>query len=170
MGKQMNITDQCASARQIALILGMTAQSLGKILKDDAIKANKDGHYVIGDIVQHYISRVRHNSADAETLARIRGLEAKASLAEIELAKQQQSLITISDATLTIGGSLSAIRSQLLAIPSKVAPQVVGLTAPEIEDELKKYIHELLNELSSIPQRLENLDIMETEETDVQDA
>lgn len=154
------------NASTLAHILGLSNGRITQLVQDDGLPRETDKTFNVVKCVSWYVAWLRNHTSDAESVARVRGLEAKASLSEIELAKQQQSLITIEDATLIIAGGFSAIRSQVLAIPAKVAPQVVGLTAPEIEGVLKTFVHELLVELSTIPERLKQLEVPPSEDSE----
>lgn len=51
------------------------------------------------------------------------------------------------------GGMVSAFRARSLSIPTKAAPQLVGLEEAEIEAQLTDYVHEALEELSDFDPR-----------------
>lgn len=51
------------------------------------------------------------------------------------------------------GGMVSAFRSRCLSLPTKAAPQLVGLPESEIESALTDYVYEALEELSDFDPR-----------------
>lgn len=156
------------TATDLAKLFDCSVQYISQLHKDEGMPKETDGKYSLDVVVPWYVNHLKKKAAnkkDAEALAKIRMAEAKASLAEIELKSKEQSLITVEEAIDVLGNSLSAMRSQLLALPSRVAPQVYMLTtAAEVEGELKKFMSEFLHELSVIPEQLRSLeDVEETE-------
>lgn len=158
------------TATELALLFDCSGVHIGQLHKDEGMPKEADGKYSLAVVMPWYVNYLKKkatNKKDAEAQAKIRMAEAKASLAEIELKSKEQSLITVEEAIDVLGDSLSAMRSQLLALPSRVAPQVYMLTtAAEVEGELKKFMSEFLHELSVIPEQLKNLEDVEEIEND----
>jgi phage terminase Nu1 subunit (DNA packaging protein) len=117
-----------------------------------------DGSYDLSQVIPWYVRHLRDAKKTGEAQAKARLAEAKASLAEMDLRTKQENLINVDDAVLEVGELFSAIRSQMIALPSKVAPQLIACETPgEAEGLLMKYINQTLEELSTLPERLEAL-------------
>lgn len=117
-----------------------------------------DGSYDINKVVPWYVNQLKGAKKTNEAQARARKLEAEAQLKELELRERSENLINVEDAVLEVGEIFSAIRSQMVALPSKVAPQLITCqTAGEAEGMLQKYVYQTLEELSTLPERLESL-------------
>jgi phage terminase Nu1 subunit (DNA packaging protein) len=92
---------------------------------------------------------VRTSGDGQAAAARARLTAAKAGLAEITLKKAQGKLVDAEGVVKTWERAMSAIRSRLLAIPTKAAPLVIGcVTAPGAFKIIQDMIYEALNELS----------------------
>jgi len=81
--------------------------------------------------------------------ARARKMEADAQLAELELLKAKRELVQSADVLKAWTDVLGAMRSKLLALPTKCAPLIATETdIAAIQDIVEKQIHEALEELS----------------------
>lgn len=74
---------------------------------------------------------------------------ALARLREIEVAREEGRVVAVEDAAEGWGRMVSAFRSRMIAIPSKLAPQLFGMSISEIQDRLKDEIWQGLTELSN---------------------
>lgn len=80
--------------------------------------------------------------------AKARKMAAEAELAEIELATKRGELVPVSVAITRVVDEYTAVRSKLLAIPSKMAPLVAAESAEAVcRALLLQIITEALNEL-----------------------
>lgn len=80
--------------------------------------------------------------------ARARKLTAEAELAEIELAKARAEVVVIAEVAKLVGEDYAAVRAKLLAIPSKLAPQMaIEPTEAGCRALLQRAINEALDEL-----------------------
>ena len=85
--------------------------------------------------------------ADLED-AKARKLTAEAELAEIELAKARAEVVVIAEVAKLVGEDYAAVRAKLLAIPSKLAPQMaIEPTEAGCRALLQRAINEALDEL-----------------------
>jgi phage terminase Nu1 subunit (DNA packaging protein) len=110
--------------------------------------------FEVGAVVEWRLERERKSALGelanvTEIEARRRKLAAEAAMAEHELAVAQGKVASIADVARTIGRMISAVRAKLLALGSKLGPQV------QIEDDLETCkaiidgaVAELLVELS----------------------
>lgn len=94
------------------------------------------------------------NSNPTLAAAKLRKLEAEASLAELELQKERGMLIEIVEVTRIVEKEYATVRAKLLALPSKVSGIIYSLqTQREVTDILDEHIREILTELSADTQQ-----------------
>lgn len=106
-------------------------------------------HWFI-DYKDAQIDRARRGD-ETENQARTRLLKANADMRELELAELSRELIREEVAVRAIRDALIATKKKLLAIPSRVGPQVVGVqTTGEAVEILETYIHEALEEIAEL--------------------
>jgi hypothetical protein len=81
---------------------------------------------------------------------RARWLAAKASREELMLAKERGELVPVAVATKAWGAMIQASRSKLLALPNRLAPQIVSCNSiVEVSEALRAGIYEVLDELAA---------------------
>jgi len=82
--------------------------------------------------------------------ARTRKMNAEAEIKEIQLAKERGDAVSINDVKKEWEKLIGSLRSKLLGIPVKVAPQVEGCEdMQEVESIITGYIRDALDEISS---------------------
>jgi phage terminase Nu1 subunit (DNA packaging protein) len=91
---------------------------------------------------------------DVESLdieeARRRKMAAEAALAELDLFTRRGDLIEVDLVAGLIGEEYANVRAKILAIPTKLAPQLQGVTsAVERQDLIERAIIEVLEELTA---------------------
>jgi len=70
---------------------------------------------------------------------------------DIDLAKKRGELVANDDVRRWVAEGVHAFKTELLAIPSKLAPQVVGLTIAEAEIRIRQAVHDSLMRLHREP-------------------
>lgn len=81
--------------------------------------------------------------------AKRRKLAAEAALAEIDLARARGEVVEIEQVAEVIGEQFSALRARLMAMPSKVAPLVIGVgDLGEVREVIDDHVRDALAELS----------------------
>lgn len=70
---------------------------------------------------------------------------------DIDLAKKRAGLVSNEDVRRWVAEGIHAFKTELLSIPSKLAPQVVKLTIAEAEIRMRQTIHESLMRLHREP-------------------
>lgn len=83
------------------------------------------------------------------TKQRARLVRITADRKEIELLKMQGELLPVQEAMNVWGAMVIAMRNRLEAMENKLPPMLYGLSIPEIQDVLSKYIYEMREELSN---------------------
>ena len=101
--------------------------------KNQAKRNNKDD----GDVPDYYVERARHE-------------QYKANLAQLDLKKKSGELIPVDEVVSDWGKMITACKTKLLALPSKVSPILQNCEdVREMEQAIKSVILEALDELSS---------------------
>ena len=89
------------------------------------------------------------SSLDIEE-ARRRKLAAEAALVELDLAKRRGEVIEIEEVAGVVGDDYANVRAKLLALPSKLAPQLIGIEDPaECKALIERGVSEALEELTA---------------------
>ena len=131
---------------EAAAFLNLSRQSFFRLVEGGIIPKAADGEYILGDITDAFW----RNQFDSEglTAARTRLVTAQAELAEAELAEERGELHRASAVVKVWTDNVSNARTRLLAIPSKIGPELVGQDLTEIQARLKAAIYEALKELA----------------------
>ena len=97
-------------------------------------------------------------SADTEEGGlQLRKLEAEVRMAEVKLAKEEGSVVTLDDMDKMLAAPLYELRAKLLALPSKWAPSMVGCrTIAEAQARLDVAVEEAMQALSSVGDEIDN--------------
>jgi phage terminase Nu1 subunit (DNA packaging protein) len=160
------------TAGALAQMFDMSAQAFGQLAKQNKLVKNSDGMFPLQETVRWYVARLREqrDEPDSKSDSQARLADAKARMMEIQLSREMAESITVEDAVSVLGESLTAIKSQLLSIPSKLAPQIMSnATTAEKQDLLDKYINEVLEELATIPERINNTaEVHDTEQEEIE--
>ena len=134
------------NAAEAAAFLNLSERSFYRMVEGGIIPKAADGEYILGDITDAYW----RNQFDSEglTAARTRLVTAQAELAEAQLAEERGELHRASAVVKVWTDNVSNARTRLLAIPSKIGPELVGQNLTEIQARLKAAIYEALKELA----------------------
>jgi terminase small subunit / prophage DNA-packing protein len=95
-------------------------------------------------------SRPKSVKEDAKNLAeaQLRKINAEAALAELKLARERGEVVNVQDVEKAVSGQIANARARLLAMPSKLAGLLVGLTKPKIKTQLESEVNQALAELT----------------------
>ena len=110
----------------ICKLLDLTDRRVQQLSREGIIPKTERGRYELVPAVRGYIKYLRDRCVDngvvSIDVARQRKITAEAELAEIELAKARADVVCIQDVAKQWDFILSAVRTRLLAVPTKVAP------------------------------------------------
>lgn len=136
----------------MAAIVGMTERRLQQLANEGMPKAGRDG-YPLAACVQWIIEYWRKRATQTPLGdARRRIAEAEATQAEISLARARAEVAPVATLARSYGEACARVRTRMMAIPSKVAPQVHRMkTIAEIEATVRREVVEALEELSGGP-------------------
>lgn len=136
------------SALQMSAIVGLTVQRLGQLAAEGMPKAGRQGYPLVASvqwIIEYWKKRATQSPLSE---ARRRKIEADAGSAEIGLALRRAEVADIGTMVRAHGAACARLRTRLLAVPSKLAPQVRRLkTVAETEALIRREIVEALEEL-----------------------
>ena len=140
----------------IAKLFDLTERRVQQLASEGVIPKSIKGKYELVPTVKGYINYLRERSigkdqapSDAST-ARIRLLTLQANKLEIENAILNKQFLSVEDVKNTWFSMIARCRAILLAMPSKLANQVIGLNeAREAEELIKASVYEALEELAT---------------------
>ena len=139
----------------IAKLFGLSERRVQQLAQEGIIPKPEKNQYELVGSVRAYINYLQQRAfgkgaAPQDThLERARLLKAQADMAEIELAERTGNLVTVERIEADWVAMVTACRAKLLGIPTKTAYQISNLKDPEeIENFLKRTIHEALSELA----------------------
>ena len=135
------------SAREAALFLGVSDRTFYRLVEDDFIPRLKEGVYLLKDVIDGYAKSF--SESKGLTAAKIRQANADAELKEIAIAEHKGELVPVPVVMKIYADNISNIRSKLLAIPVKIAPELVGKDLVSMQAKLKHEIYEILKELAN---------------------
>ena len=148
--------DKFISSSDLAKVLVLTVQRVNQLAKDGTIKREADGKFEISSAVETYYRFKLLTDAEVDY---------QREHAKLEQAKQELGIL---DGTLLIADEVESLmanmiitcKTRLLGIPSRLAPQLLGLrNLSKIAEILRDEIYQALTELSEIP--AEKLEIVE---------
>jgi hypothetical protein len=147
------------STNDVAALLHMDARSVQRAVKAGTIQQLRRGCFILGKIIPAYVDHLRDvitNNPDEAALraAKLRKALADAERAELELALFKNQLHT-SDAVLFVWSArIGASRKRLLAVPTRLAPHLVGETDQrKIYDAISREITLALEDVSLLTQK-----------------
>ena len=141
---------QGISLRDIEWLTGVTFKTLKKRL-GGLEPARRDGvsiYYNPRDALRHIMNP--RDAASKLDLAQERAKLAREQTLKTSLENQKLAggLVIIGEARQLFAERVARCRSRLLAIPSRVATLLIGLSSTEIEQNVKTVIEEAMSELS----------------------
>ncbi|MDR1650102.1 MAG: hypothetical protein LBR71_07555 [Synergistaceae bacterium] len=128
------------------MLLGLPERSFYRLTEEGVIPKFDEGKYILGEVEEAYWKNC-FNSEGLEA-ARTRLTTAQAELAELELAEQRGEFLRATAVMRVWADDVINAKTQLLAIPTKIAPELVGKNVQEIYTKLKNAITEALEEIA----------------------
>lgn len=150
-----NLKSLSTTQTELGKALGITVGRVNQLITQGiVIRDDKDPHgavLVVPSICNFFSSRAGSSSEEEVDLMteRARHEKAKREIAELKLAKLQGSAYDAKTVELVMTEMASNLRTQLLGLPSKLAPILEGHKKEEIYETLTREIEEKLSELSS---------------------
>ena len=141
-----NYKKEIVNYEEAANFLNLSKSTFFRLIESGIIPRSDDGNYILGEVVEAYW----RNQFDSEGLraAQTRLVTAQAELKEAELAEQRGELHRASIVQKIWSERNINIRAKLLAIPTKISPELVGKDLLTIQAKLKDAVNEALEELA----------------------
>nr|DAU11197.1 MAG TPA: DNA packaging protein [Caudoviricetes sp.] len=139
-------------ARAIGVTSGRVSQLIqeGIVVRDD--RDARGGVYLVQSIRNYDALKIGRNYGDDGDLDYIsekaKHERVKREIAELRLAKMERRAYDARTVELVLTEMLSNLRTQLLGLPSKLAPQLEGKTRDQIYEVMTRELEERLSELS----------------------
>lgn len=143
-----------ATRKEIAEHLGLSIRTISNRIRAGIFPASKGARGIDLDAcrlaeLEYWRGRATGQvSGDLDAqVERARLLHFQANKAEMEAKQLAGSLIPIEQVADVVGEEYANVRAKLLAIPTKAAPQVVGLSTVATRAKLDEMVCEALDEL-----------------------
>ncbi|MFC3802818.1 hypothetical protein [Cohnella sp. GCM10012308] len=149
-----NQSEMIFTAAQLADLLGLTPRRVQQLAEEGIVVKSGRGKYVAAESVQNYIRLQAEGAAGKSEVdyfdERALHERAKRRKTELELAVMEGELHRSDDVKLVMNDMIAAFRSRILAMPSKLAPQLLAKDElPVILEMLTREVHDALTELSA---------------------
>lgn len=144
-----------ATLSEVAAHLQMDVGSLSKMIDKGIVTKQGRSQYDLDTVRKEYILHIREVAAgrfkagELDLQAeRARLAKEQADAKEMENAVERGDLVYIEDVAKQVEGQMTKVRTKLLAIPTKFAPELHAMaTAREVQLALEQAITEALHEL-----------------------
>ena len=145
--------------KELADILGVSSPTVATRVEREGLpvlrkgSSGKPSEFDLKEVVPWLIAQEQASvSTNEESPKAIstRKLKAEADLAEIKLAKEAGAVVLIEDALELTAEAIATLRSQLLQLPSRLTPIVLGLTDETLmKESIGKEVNTILTELNA---------------------
>jgi phage terminase Nu1 subunit (DNA packaging protein) len=149
----VKLQDQEIQTNELATIVGKSARWIRQLTSEKVLVQTGRGKYILGIAVQSYIE---YASGGKEDDGKPRFIDhkteherIKTEKASLELSRLRGELHRSEDVEQAMSDMLMAFRQKILGVPTKLAPQLVGIEEiPVIKARLTEMLHEALSELA----------------------
>ncbi len=146
----------------IAKLLDLSERRVQQLSREGVIPKATRGQYDLIGSVRGYVRYLRDQAAKAQAGApdyaaeRARFIRARADIAEMEAEEKRGAVIAAEEVEAAWIAVLALLRTRLLALPDRLAPQVQGAATPAaVRDLMRGAVREALEELAETDVRLE---------------
>jgi len=143
-----------ATVLELAEHLGMSHKNANELIKKGVIEAKGRGKYDLDVARKQYITHVREVAAGRAKVGDLDLQESALGWQRSRLTRKMEnevlrgSLVAIEDVAASMEKQLTRVRTKLLAVPTKVAPEAhASSNVKEVQQLLEDAIIEALNEL-----------------------
>lgn len=150
-GKAREIT---VTQRSLADAIGLTPPRISQLIQEGVVirdEKDKSGGVFLVQSILNYKDATKGSGGDEDIdymTEKARHEKTKREIAELRLAKMEHRVYSVKTVELVMTEMLSNLRTQLLGLPTKLAPQLEGKTKEAIYARLTKELEEKLSELS----------------------
>ena len=150
-----NVKEIAVKQKALALALGVTPPRVSQLIKDGIVirdENNSSGAVLLFESLKNFFRTSPAKGEDEETVdyweEKAKHERAKRQIAELRIAKLESRAYDAKTVELVMTEMLSNLRTQLLGLPSKLAPQMEGMTKEQVYESLTRELEEKLAELS----------------------
>lgn len=137
------------SSADLADILMITTRRVNQLVDEEVLTREPEGDFILPAAVAAYYEYKYADKDETDYLAeKARHEKAKRELAELELQRRRNEVHDAADVEMVMTDMLTKLRTQLLGLPAKLAPQLANRDKDYINQELTDEIHARLTELS----------------------
>ncbi|MDX8367770.1 hypothetical protein [Cytobacillus sp. IB215665] len=141
------------TSAQISKILGFTTARIRQLESEGALVKISHGKFDLPASIQKYVEYIRLQETPEEELDKTTEetllVKAKREKAELDLSLMKGQTHRSEDIESVMNDMVAAVRSKILALPSKLAPQLVNLEKiAVVKEKLTSEMHDALTELS----------------------
>ena len=147
-----DVKESTVSQTQLGRALGISKQRINQLIDEGVVirdEQSKIGEVMLFESLQNFFLS-KNPTGDGVNFWKEKGLheKAKRELAEVKLAKTRGELYEATTVETAFIEMLSILRTHLLGLPSKMAPQLEGKSRVDIYNILATEIEEKLKEMS----------------------
>jgi predicted transcriptional regulator len=157
---------------EMARVLGISQQRVSQLLQEEVMTVDDDGGLLVVESLKNFYKLRDGKALDgnepnymAEKALHER---VKREIAELKLAKMENSVYDAKTVELVMTEQLSNLRTQLLGLPSKLAPILEEKGKDEIYETMTREIEEKLMELSEYTPDLFTEEFVEDDDEEVE--
>lgn len=137
------------SAAELAELLCITERRVNQLVNKKIITREAEGNFILSEAISEYYAYKYASDEEIEYMEeKAKHEKAKRQLAELELKVKNNEYHAAADVEMVMTDMLTNLRSQLLGIPAKMAPQLANREKDYIDRRLAEEIHARLTELS----------------------
>ena len=178
--KLTNIENVTVSSTVLANLFGVSTRRIRQFENEGIIKKVARGKYSLQENIKNYLTYIQATSnlkndtnvnEEVDYDVEHALLEKrKREKIELELAEMRGEMHKSSDVERVMNDMLSNFRSKILALPSKIAPQLITLTTiSDFQDILQKEMINILHELSNYdPEKFYSEEYVGLNQTEIQ--
>lgn len=158
-GQKSDENEIVFSTAQMADIFQLTPRRIQQLAEEGILVKAGRGKYAAAESIRRYIKSVTERDGGKTEVdyfeERAHHEKAKRLKTEMEVAVMKGELHRSSDVEMVMNDMVAAFRSKMLALPTKLAPQLVGKPVAKILAFITAEVHDALTELSEYdPKRL----------------
>lgn len=155
------------SLEEISDLFLLEPRWINRLAKEHGLPREGRGQYDLIKVVRWYVSYLKRQIDEIRAggedglQAKARLIKSQANIKEMEEAKLRKQVINVADAASIVEEALSILRTRLLTLHKRAAPQLDGLeTIGEREEVIKGIIYESLTDLSNIPDSIRHVAVL----------
>lgn len=136
---------------QMARALKISQQRVSQMAKDGTLPVDETGALLLVEGLRHYFGERPDEEAGDVDFDKERALheKVKREIAELKLDKMKKNVYSARVVEYVMTAMAANLRTQLLGLPSKLAPMLEGKSKEEIYTTMTREIEEKLSELSA---------------------